>query len=170
MTVGGGRRYNEALSEEYIKNGTVQNAETLNGIFSGGEMSLDAIGKLYGEIEKKAENITSEDVKHLTEEVWFDRLIFADENGQGFDEENQKYEFSDNPNFKEAMKGKIGVSTAYAPSDRLVNRLCFYAPVKNGDHIFGALLGYFNDQTLEKMLQKLALVIMNLFLKIPVSA
>lgn len=143
----------EALSEEYIKNGTVQNAETLNGIFSGGEMSLDAIGKLYGEIEKKAENITSEDVKHLTEEVWFDRLIFADENGQGFDEENHKYEFSDNPNFKEAMKGKIGVSTAYAPSDRLVNRLCFYAPVKNGDHIFGALLGYFNDQTLEKMLQ-----------------
>lgn len=142
----------ERLTEEYIKNGTVQNTETLEGIFSSGKMSLDSIGKLYGEIEQKAENITSADIKRLTEEVWFDRLIFVDKTGWGFDGSGHYYNFKGSPNFAEAMKGNIGIGTAFVYNDSAANQLCFYAPVKDNDTVFGALLGYFNDETLENML------------------
>lgn len=142
----------ERLTQEYIKNGTVQNTETLEGIFSSGIMSLDSIGKLYGEIEQKEENISNKDIKRLTEEVWFDRLIFVDETGWGFDGEGHYYNFTESPNVTEAMKGNIGIGTAFVYNDSAVNQLCFYAPVKNKGKVFGALLGYFNDETLENML------------------
>lgn len=140
------------LTEEYVKNGTVQNTETLEGIFSSGKMSLDSIGKLYGEIEKKAEHVTSEDIKRLTQEVWFDRLVFVDKTGNGIDGEGHQYDFTGSPNFAEAMQGNIGIGTAFVYNDSFENQLCFYAPVKNNGKVFGALLGYFNDETLEDML------------------
>lgn len=140
-------------TKEYVKNGTIHNADTLRGIFYGGRMSLDSIGNLYGELEQKAEDVTAEDLENLAQAVWFDRLIFVDLKGKGLDEEGHSYDFTDSPNFKDAIEGNAGVGSAYVPNDHSVNQLCFYAPVKSGEQVIGALLGYFDDSSLESLLQ-----------------
>ena len=152
----------ERLTQEYIKNGTVQNTETLEGIFSSGIMSLDSIGKLYGEIEQKEENISNKDIKRLTEEVWFDRLIFVDETGWGFDGEGHYYNFTESPNVTEAMKGNIGIGTAFVYNDSAVNQLCYYAPVKNTQNILGMIPRCFCAARVARSLQVQRIPVMRL--------
>lgn len=126
----------------YLKNDTMQAAESLERAVEDGLNNIQTMSTLIGQ------SLTSPEVdisryQELIQNTTFDFVEFADRDGVDHNVTGGVSDASDRPYYLEAMQGRSGVLVVFNSRATHENLLDFYAPVYYQGQIIGSLVGVY---------------------------
>lgn len=136
----------------YVQDNAIQTTKQINDVMSRTQEDIRMMAYLFGETLDEPE-VSTEDLKNLTERSHFDYVRFTDKNGINYAADGRTNDASDREYFREGMNGKTGISVTWKSritEETLVN---FYTPLEYNGEIIGVLRGvYLADKRMRELL------------------
>ena len=139
-------------NENYVQDNARQTAQQIDDILYRSLKDMEMMAYLFGETLETPQ-VTSSDLKKLTEESGFDYVRFTDIDGHNVTADGRTSDATDREYYLEGIAGKSGMSVTLRSritNETLVN---FYTPLKYKGKIIGVLRGvYLADKRMKQLL------------------
>lgn len=141
-----------AQNAEYIADAAKQKSERMEYILADAQKNIGILAYLYGQTLPEKGTVDVRELQEMADQASFDFIEFVDVNGKSMNQRGEIKDISDQEYFKRGIQGEAGM-TAIISSGRLEeNRVAFYAPLKNQGEIIGLLIGFYEEEQLEGLL------------------
>jgi signal transduction histidine kinase/DNA-binding response OmpR family regulator len=139
------------VSVESLKDATSQSTQRIDEILSRAKQEICLTADLYEQMLEN-EDVTTEDLEILTAKSPFDRIEFADVEGEDMDQEGVISNVSSETFFQDGMKGHAGIDVVFDSSYTEERLVVFYSPLYYEDVLIGVLHGVYTESQVEEIL------------------
>ena len=136
---------------EYVSDATRQSSHHISDVISTAHKNMYMLSYFQGSVFED-NDFYEENFKDVADRTPFDRIIYADENGECAVDENKNVNISERAYFRDAMDGNSGVEVIDEPQIFDEPIFVFYAPVYGSGRIIGVLNGIYTSSTLERFI------------------